>query len=291
MARFIFILFFASFSTISSQSKEIFSGDYFYNQGKYKLAILEYERTVFQNPQDDISKAKLALSYMRENNYSESLKFLDNDLNYSHLYLRLFGSMKTNLLGKYSDDFLRIEESLIYSFKQKEKTKLLAGTIMLEEMRLKEATDFYTKLKESTKYEDIKKNSEQILNAIKTFNTIPRKSPILGGLFSAVLPGAGQMYSGHYIDGVLAFIFNFAFLGSAAYMYGLENSAHRNHDASIALGTVGFAFYGANIIGGIGSAQRYNSFYERKFFQNIQENFFNLNTVEKYSEIKFKTDF
>jgi|JI9StandDraft_1071089.scaffolds.fasta_scaffold11546_5 hypothetical protein len=286
------ILFFLCFSSVLfSQSSEDSIGDNFYNQRKYNLAIYEYEKLVLKKPDDAQTKAKLAISYMRVDNYNQSVNYLKNENDFTHQYLRLFANMKIDTVVENEDIFFKISQSSIYTDRQKEKAKLLSGTKFLEDMKLQEAITFYRNLKNTSKEKDIKNKSQEILTQIDTYRNISRKSLFFGGGLSAILPGSGQIYSGQYVDGVLAFFFSSIFLGSAAYMNHLENQAGVSHSVSPILGIVGLFFYGSNIYGGINAAQRYNLYQERKFYQKIQDNFFNLNVIEKYSELKFNTEF
>lgn len=286
------ILFFLCFcSILFSQSSENSIGDNFYNQRKYNLAIYEYEKLILKKQDDAEINAKLAISYMRIDNYNQSVNFLKNENDFTHQYLRLFANMKIDTVLGNEDIFFKISQSSMYTERQKEKAKLLSGTKFLEEMKLKEAIEFYNRVKNTSKEKDIKNKSQEILTQIDTYINIPRKSLLIGGGLSAILPGSGQIYSGQYVDGVLAFFFSSIFLGSAAYMNHLENQAGVSHSLSPIMGLVGLFFYGSNIYGGFNAAQRYNLYQERKFYQKIQDNFFNLNVIEKYSELKFSNEF
>ena len=127
--------------------------------------------------------------------------------------------------------------------------------------------------------------------AVDKYREVPRKSMFLAGLFSALLPGVGQIYSGHDADGITAFLFNGLFIGAASALYHLENRAETGHGASIFFGFVGLVFYISNITGAMASAKRYNIYQERSFQQRIRNRFLNLNFLERTSGISFQSNF
>lgn len=275
------------------KSNEFF-GDTFYKKGQYELAILEYEKTKLLSKdklnQDNLD-SKLALSKMRQKKYGESLDYIVNSQTFTNTYLRIFASMKLDYGRIYSKDLFDIERSNEYSQLQKDRTKLLGGTALLEKRKFEQAKEFYARLSKEAKDKEIKYLSNDIVNSIGAYKQVPQKSPILAGFFSAFLPGSGQVYARHDVDGILAFFFNTLFIGSSLHMYRLETKAKEGHTISGILGFFGLTFYATNIVGAVSSANRYNLYHERKFYQRIRDKFFNVDTIERYSEVKFNIDF
>lgn len=75
------------------------------------------------------------------------------------------------------------------------------------------------------------------------------KNPTLATVFSAVLPGSGQIYSGHIVDGIQAVTFVSLF-GLATYMaYRYESKFVRPKIGTIAGSAITLTFYYANIWG------------------------------------------
>ena len=103
------------------------------------------------------------------------------------------------------------------------------------------------------------------------------------------MPGSGQAYSGHYADALIAFFVNAVFIAATFTLYDLELSAKRPHYASITMGVLGLGFLCSKTLAvGIQSANRYNNFKERQFHQQIRNDFFNTEYVEKVSETCFQ---
>jgi TM2 domain-containing membrane protein YozV len=87
---------------------------------------------------------------------------------------------------------------------------------------------------------------------------LPHRSPALAAVFSALLPGSGQLYVGHAADALQAFGFTGAF-GFATY---LAYDRDRDRGGSYALTGIAAAitavFYAANIYGAARTARYFN---------------------------------
>lgn len=83
-----------------------------------------------------------------------------------------------------------------------------------------------------------------------------KKSPVFAGTLSAVLPGAGQAYTGSWQSGAMAFVLNALFLSAT-----LDFADHDLHAASLASGVVFSITYLGNILNATESARIYNQNY------------------------------
>ena len=82
---------------------------------------------------------------------------------------------------------------------------------------------------------------------------VPRKSPAVAGVMSAVVPGSGYMYAGRYGDGVVALIVNGLFIA------GTVAAIHQESYAVAAIvGGIGVPFYVGNIYGSANAATKWN---------------------------------
>ena len=82
---------------------------------------------------------------------------------------------------------------------------------------------------------------------------VPRKSPAVAGVMSAVVPGSGYMYAGRYGDGVVALIVNGLFIA------GTVAAIHQESYAVAAIvGGIGLPFYVGNIYGSANAATKWN---------------------------------
>ena len=82
---------------------------------------------------------------------------------------------------------------------------------------------------------------------------VPRKSPLLAGILSAVVPGSGQAYAGTYRDGLVALLVNGLFIAGTAVAIDQENYA-----TAAVVGGIGLPFYLGNIYGAANAANKWN---------------------------------
>jgi hypothetical protein len=86
----------------------------------------------------------------------------------------------------------------------------------------------------------------------------PYRSPLAAALLSAVLPGAGQAYSGHWVDAAQALFFVGAFGFASALAYSYE----KDRDRPFVLTAIGLSltsvFHVGNIVGAHRTARFYN---------------------------------
>jgi len=81
---------------------------------------------------------------------------------------------------------------------------------------------------------------------------LPQKSPLVAGVMSALIPGSGHIYAGHYGDGVTAFFLNGLFIAGTVAAVRQENYA-----VAGIVGVIGLPFYIGNIYGAANAATKY----------------------------------
>lgn len=289
-------------------------GDYYYSRGKYDLARIEYDRRLRQLPDSQIQnptnkapesgkqptnserqalavRAKLGLSLMRTNQYRESLVYLNNRRDFSHLYLGMFAAFRSGWTFQGLTAQSRILDRDDFSPAQRDQARLLGGAVYLESGEYNRVRTYYANLQKVATDESVRLMSGRLLTSLDGYESLDRKNAWLAAGFSTVLPGAGQIYAGHTVDGITALFFNGMFLGSALVMYDLENRSDSAHIGSGVFGVLGLVFYLANISGAYQTAHRYNAYQERRFQQDVREAFFHLDYIEKNSGVVFETDF
>ena len=81
----------------------------------------------------------------------------------------------------------------------------------------------------------------------------PQKSRILAGAMSALIPGSGHIYAGHYGDGITSFFLNGLFIAGTVVAIRQENYA-----VAGIVGVIGTPFYLGNIYGAANAATKWN---------------------------------
>jgi tetratricopeptide (TPR) repeat protein len=82
---------------------------------------------------------------------------------------------------------------------------------------------------------------------------LPRKSPLAAGSLSAIVPGSGHVYAGHYGDGATALLLNGLFITGTVVACRQENYA-----VAGIVGVIGLPFYLGNIYGAANAATKWN---------------------------------
>ncbi len=116
------------------------------------------------------------------------------------------------------------------------------------------------------------KEFRNIQNTLRLIDHTPRRSPILSAMFSSVIPGSGQIYCGHVVDGINSAFFC-SILGSASYMGWSYQSEHRHFISLPIISTVSFLFfYISNIWGAAESANRFNNYQQSiRYYDALQD--------------------
>jgi hypothetical protein len=95
--------------------------------------------------------------------------------------------------------------------------------------------------------------AKETLGLFDQYQDLPRKSEILAGIMSAVVPGSGYIYAEHYGDGITAFLINaLAIAGTVTAVY------NENYAVAAIVGGVGLPFYIGNIYGSANAAKKWN---------------------------------
>ena len=108
--------------------------------------------------------------------------------------------------------------------------------------------------------------SDRLARAVKTFDTLPRRSPAVAGMLSAVIPGSGQIYSGRTTEGLYAFV-TVTLLSSASIYYADRG----RYEVAVPVGLLGLFFYGNSIYRGIRAAEAFSAQHEARFRTRIQQ--------------------
>jgi outer membrane protein assembly factor BamD (BamD/ComL family) len=96
-------------------------------------------------------------------------------------------------------------------------------------------------------------NVKEALALLDEYRDLPQKSPVLAGVMSAIIPGSGYMYAGHYGDGITAFLINGLFI--AGTITGIHQE---NYAVGAIVGGIGLPFYFGNIYGSANAAKKWN---------------------------------
>lgn len=99
---------------------------------------------------------------------------------------------------------------------------------------------------------------------MQSVEALPRKSPLLAGSLSAVLPGAGQLYTHRPRDAGVSFLLNGSLIALAAIAF--------HNDEPVAggiLSLVELTWYSGNIYGAVNGAHKFNRSQRQRFLEKL----------------------
>lgn len=102
---------------------------------------------------------------------------------------------------------------------------------------------------------------------------LPRKSPVLAGIMSGLVPGTGRMYAGRWQDGLISL----ATVGGSIFgaIRGFQARGVESAYGWI-FGAIGATFYVSNIYGSVRSAQLYNQTQIESYHQDVESYLYHL---------------
>lgn len=223
--------------------------DYLFCSKDYLRAADEYKRFLLLEENDSI-KYRLALSYLniKELKRAENLfvSFADNSVFKAESERELF---KTLFL---QEDYEKLRN--LYSEKRTNYTPDFQEENSLKKLYL--FSYFFTDNKLPSKDEFINSFKNYDRNITDFYDrkiNPPYKNQFLAGILSAIIPGAGKIYTKNYTDGI------FAFLTTGIFSFLAYDNFRADHKFRAWLFTgIASLFYAGNIYGSVSSAQLYN---------------------------------
>ena len=244
-------------------------GDHLFRQGDYYRAITEYERFAFLAPEHpDVAQVRLRIgeAYYFGEKWDAAARIFraletpetERDVQRTAaLYLAAVAMQQKDL--QRATDLL---EGFLAAHPDDPWRADVVGQLILLDLRSGRA--------EAAARRQAQANTAGIAPPapgpadLEEWRRLPRKSPLLAGSLSALLPGAGQAYVGHWSDALLAFGLN------AAFFWGTYEAFERDEDVLgcflLALDTT---WYFGNVYNAANGARRVNQDRQKRFFENL----------------------
>jgi len=241
------------------------------DDGDYYRAITEYERFLFEHPQDSRTadvRFRVALCYFQGQKYDTAarlLSILASNRTETAVAARaefLLAEIQYRL-GRYTEAVSRYEA---YLQQHPEEPAATPARLRLSTAYLRFGNVEWAK---SALRRGAVGNADDSMEArqrdVEAFRALSTKSPTLAGTLSAVLPGAGQLYDEKPTDALVAFLVNGLVIGGAAV-------AFHNHEpvAGGALSLFGFSWYAGNIYNAVNNAHKYNQRQLESFLNRVE---------------------
>jgi len=260
---FLFLLLLLKINLFADGSSIIKTAEHYYKSGEYYNTITESMRYQHLFPEGDLYPRSMILmgkSYYRGGNAEKALdaftgcynRFTKGTEGEEGLY---YSGIVRILSGSYYFGGRTFQEyNFVYKgglFYEDSVFNLCRASILAENY-----DDAARRINEYKKYFPEGKylsEAERLSIMIGMERSRDKKSPLVAGLSSAVIPGSGYFYTGNYRLGFLSFITNGALLF-------LAYDGYRKGDSfqMFFFSVVEFSFYNYSIVGSIKSAQEYN---------------------------------
>lgn len=236
----------ASF-TISAQNQDSLPregfADYLYQMKLYDFAAEEYERLVYQFPNESSYFEKLIAAYRHSDkplNIETRLHNLDKHPELLVPYCKLL--ITNNHTGEAKEIIRKYDREI----EGRQLKKELELNLALAEYRWHNAIELY--------------NSDQ--NTLEDYSALIRsvenrkyKNPRIAALLSTVIPGSGRVYAKDTTDGIISFIF---IAGAAFQAYRRFKQNGISSIGGWIYGGFALGFHVSNIYGSFQSAKSYN---------------------------------
>lgn len=250
--------------------------DSLFREGDYLNAAHEYKRLLFLHPdtlQSDFIAFRIAASYQNAGNLENAIRayqFLIDTYPESPLVARAKNNVaQCHILSGDSDQGL---ESLKRFLVEHEESNLAPrahftiGLLHIDQWEWTEAARVWHTIPLAYPKSPFAEISNRLIEQLKNMEALPRRSPAIAGTLSVLVPGSGQVYSGHIVDGIYAFV-SVAVLGSASFYYADQG----RYEVAIPIGILGAFFYGNSIYQSIQNTLDFNRQQEQLFRNKLQQ--------------------
>jgi tetratricopeptide (TPR) repeat protein len=232
--------------------------NYLFCEKDYLRAIDEYESYLRIN-EDDSIRFKIALGFLEMEKYDSAIEKFSKIKSTSSFYeASRIEKLKTYFLLNDSAKFISESDSIIASKSQFSTNALKLQSIYnLLTNKHPDKNNFLMQFVSNEKNDALKLYDQK---------TDPHyKIETVAGILSALIPGAGKIYTQNYSDGITAFLLTGLF-GYLAY----TNFEHDHNFRGWIFTAVASGFYAGNVYGSVASAQIFNAKINFEFTNGVK---------------------
>lgn len=233
--------------------------DFLFCDQDYLRAIDEYEKYL-DTVDDDSIRFKIAIAYSSMNDCGNAVSKLSLIKKSSPFYEQSkIEMLKSLYLQNIDSVFFDAADSVINSISpfSNNAYRLKNTALLLSKTELPEKEKFLIP------FDNVDKKT--LYNFYGFKKNPPYKNEVLSGVLSAIIPGAGKIYTQEYGDGITAFLLT----GLFAYL-AYTNFEHDHPTRAWIFTALGAGFYAGNIYGSVASAQIFNARVNFEFDQGVK---------------------
>ena len=257
-------------------SADRYFADSLFQEGDYLNAAHEYKRLLFLHPdasQIDFIAFRVAASYQNAGKLGNAIRayqVLIDTYPKSILVARAKNNIaQCQVLSGNSEQGLASLKRFIAEHKGSNlvpRAHFTIGMLHVDKGEWTQASDVWNDVFLAYPESPFAKVSDRLARKIKNADTLPRRSPTVAGVLSAVIPGSGQVYSGRAADGFYTFV-GMVVLGGASLYYADQE----RFEVAVPVGVLGVFFYGNGIYQSVQAARIFNVQREAQFRNQIQQ--------------------
>ena len=249
--------------------------DYLYRMGDYYRAITEFERFAFtypDHPSVKLARFQVAKSYYMGQKWdqaAERFRLLSEEYAKEETGRKsLFMLGEVYLAQMEYQRAIPVYNSFVKTYPDDERRDVAIiqiGRCQLWQRDWRLAGETFENIGPDS---PLRTQAQGLAAGARGFPSIQRKSPVLAGTLSAVLPGAGQFYIGRTTDAVISFLLNGVFIWGA-----VESFRNGNNVAGGILVAFESGWYLGNIFNATSGAYKFNRRVEQNYLNNLQNQY------------------
>ena len=239
-----------------------------FREGDYLNAVHEYQRYLYLYPgtaQADFVQLHIAAAYQNIGKLDaaiEAYQSLIQNYPQSPFIARAQSNVaQCQLLGGNQATSITSLRQFLSDYPESglaPRAQFIIATIYMDQKDWTAAAQEWQQVQTKYSQTPFAEMSDQLIRIAQQAESLPRRSPSTAGLLSTFLPGLGQIYSGHYSEGMSSLLVVGATAAGTAYYIDQER-----YEVAIPVGIIGLFFYVSGI---------YDSFQYAKAFNHQHEN-------------------
>ena len=234
-----------------------------FREGDYLNAVHEYQRYLFLYPgtaQADFVQLHIAAAYQNMGKLDaaiEAYQSLIQNYPQSPFIERARSNIaQCQLLGGDQATSITSLRQFLSDYPESElspRAQFIIATIYMDKKDWTAAAREWQQVRTKYSQSPFAEMSDQLIRMARQAESLPRRSPSTASLLSTFLPGLGQIYSGHYSEGVYSLLVVGATAAGTAYYINQDR-----YEVAIPVGIIGLFFYISNIYDSLRYAKAFN---------------------------------
>ena len=265
--------------TSETQADELFSfADHLFKQKDYYRAIGEYERFIFHFPGDKragVAGFKIALCHQKMAKFEKALLDFNKLIKKEEPVRNLISNRSSceicrtyYLSENYNRALAEIDKLSKSSLPEEVSSQILylQGWCYLKQRQWGRAGDAFKGISGQFPGTGLASVSNTLAHYSVGAKKLSKKSPVLAGFFSIIIPGGGQIYLGRSKDGIYSFALTGGTAALSSYYYHWDEKS-----ISYLLAGLSAFFYAGNVYGAVSGAELINVSRELNYLYEIEE--------------------